>query len=89
MRKRSEVPANERRQAVLSLLRREEPAAVIARRCGVAVLPRQHYTVGTITSWLLERPLWPEAPKMGAARETDRLLSSNVRSKAETKSLAS
>jgi transposase-like protein len=36
MGKRSEVPVNERRQAVLSLLRREEPAAVIARRCGVA-----------------------------------------------------
>ena len=36
MGKRSEVPVNERREAVLSLLRREEPAAVIARRCGVA-----------------------------------------------------
>jgi transposase len=36
MGKRSEVPVNERRQAVLSLLRREEPAAAIARRCGVA-----------------------------------------------------
>lgn len=36
MGRRSEVPVNERRQAVLSLLRREEPAAVIARRCGVA-----------------------------------------------------
>jgi transposase len=36
MGKRSEVPVPERRQAVLSLLRREEPAAVIARRYGVA-----------------------------------------------------
>ena len=36
MGKRSEVPVNERRQAVLSLLRREEPTAVIARCCGVA-----------------------------------------------------
>ena len=36
MGKRSEVPVTERRQAVLSLLRREEPAAVIARRCNVA-----------------------------------------------------
>jgi transposase len=36
MGKRSDVPVNDRRQAVLSLLRREEPAAVIARRCGVA-----------------------------------------------------
>jgi hypothetical protein len=33
---RSEVPVNERRQAVLSLLRRERPAAVIAHRYGVA-----------------------------------------------------
>ena len=32
----SEVPVNERRQAVLSSLRREEPAAVIARCYGVA-----------------------------------------------------
>jgi transposase len=36
MGKRSEVPVQERRQAVLSLLRREEPGAVIARRYGVA-----------------------------------------------------
>src|ERR1700752_918815 len=36
MGKRSEVPINERREAVLSFLRREEPAAVIARRYGVA-----------------------------------------------------
>ncbi len=36
MGKRSELPVRERQQAVLSLLRREEPAAVIARRCGVA-----------------------------------------------------
>jgi hypothetical protein len=36
MGKRSEVPVNERREAVFSLLRREEPAAVIARRRGVA-----------------------------------------------------
>ena len=36
MGKHSELPVNERRQAVLSLLRREEPAAVIARCCGVA-----------------------------------------------------
>jgi transposase-like protein len=35
MRKPSEVPVNERREAVLSLLRREEAAAVIARRHGV------------------------------------------------------
>jgi transposase len=36
MGKRSEVPVNERREAVLSFLRREEPAAVIARRYSVA-----------------------------------------------------
>ena len=36
MGKRSDVPVNDRRQAVLSWLRRAEPAAVIARRCGVA-----------------------------------------------------
>ena len=36
MGKRSEVPLAERRDAVLSFLRREEPVAVIARRCGVA-----------------------------------------------------
>ena len=36
MGKRSEVPVAKRRQAVLSFLRREEPAAVIARRYGVA-----------------------------------------------------
>ena len=36
MGKRSKVPVNERRQAVLSLLHREEPATVIARRYCVA-----------------------------------------------------
>jgi transposase-like protein len=36
MGKRCEVPVNERREAVLSFLRREEPAAIIARRYGVA-----------------------------------------------------
>jgi|SRR6516165_8615839 transposase len=36
MGKRSEVPASERLAAVLSFLRREEPAAAIARRYGVA-----------------------------------------------------
>ena len=36
MAKRSEVSVADRREAVLSLLRREEPAAVIARRVGVA-----------------------------------------------------
>ena len=36
MGKRSEVPVSERREAVLSFLRREEPGAVIARRYGVA-----------------------------------------------------
>jgi transposase-like protein len=36
MGKRSEVPVAERREAVLSFLRREEPAATIARRYGVA-----------------------------------------------------
>ena len=36
MGKRSEIPVNDAREAVLSFLRREEPAAVIARRYGVA-----------------------------------------------------
>lgn len=36
MAKRSEVSIPDRREAVLSLLRREEPAAVIARRVGVS-----------------------------------------------------
>jgi transposase len=36
MGKRSEIPVAERCEAVLSFLRREEPAAVIARRYGVA-----------------------------------------------------
>lgn len=36
MAKRSEVSVADRRGAVLSLLRREEPAAVIARRTGVS-----------------------------------------------------
>ena len=36
MGKRCELPVNERREAVLSLLRREEPAATIARRYGVS-----------------------------------------------------
>jgi transposase len=36
MGKHSELPVTERRQAVLSLLRREEAAAVIARRVGVS-----------------------------------------------------
>ena len=36
MAKRSEVPASERREAVLCLLRREESASVIARRVGVS-----------------------------------------------------
>ena len=36
MAKRCEVSVADRREAVLSLLRREEPAAVIARRVGVS-----------------------------------------------------
>lgn len=36
MGKRSEVLVKDRREAVLSLLRREEPAAAIARRYGVS-----------------------------------------------------
>jgi transposase len=36
MGKRSDVPVNDRREAVLSLVRREEPAAVIARRYSVS-----------------------------------------------------
>jgi transposase-like protein len=36
MAKRCEVSVSDRREAVLSLLRREEPAAVIARRVGVS-----------------------------------------------------
>ncbi len=36
MGKCSEVPVSERRDAVLSFLRREEPGAIIARRYGVA-----------------------------------------------------
>ena len=36
MGKRSDVSLNDRREAVLSLVRREEPAAVIARRYGVS-----------------------------------------------------
>jgi transposase-like protein len=36
MGKRCELPVNDRREAVLSLLRREEPGAVIARRYGVS-----------------------------------------------------
>jgi len=36
MGRRSKVPASQRREAVLMLLRREEPAAVLARRFEVA-----------------------------------------------------
>ena len=36
MAKRSDVSIPERREAVLSLLRKEEPAALIARRIGVS-----------------------------------------------------
>ena len=36
MGKRSELSASERREAVLSLLRKEESAAVLARRYGVS-----------------------------------------------------
>ncbi len=36
MGKRCELPVKERREAVLSLLRREEPGLVIARRHGVS-----------------------------------------------------
>ena len=36
MGKRSELTAAQRREAVLLLLRREEPAAKVARRCGVS-----------------------------------------------------
>jgi transposase-like protein len=36
MSKRCEVSVTDRREAVLSMLRREEPAAVIARRVGVS-----------------------------------------------------
>ena len=36
MAKRCDVPVADRREAVLSLLRREEPAAAVARRVGVS-----------------------------------------------------
>jgi transposase len=36
MGRRSEVDVKERREAVLALLRREEPAALVARRVGVS-----------------------------------------------------
>lgn len=36
MAKRSNVDPSQRREAVLSLLKREEPAVQIARRCGVS-----------------------------------------------------
>jgi len=36
MPKRSEVPVTQRREAVLALLRREEPATQLARRYGVS-----------------------------------------------------
>lgn len=36
MGRKSEVPLKDRREAVLSLLRREEPATTIARRVGVS-----------------------------------------------------
>jgi transposase-like protein len=86
MGKRSEVPVNERRQAVLSLLRREEPAAVIARRCGVAE--------ATFYRWRDDFLAAGEAAlargtQTGAAHATDGSPSSNVRSKAEIKSSAS
>ena len=86
MGKRSEVPVNERRQAVLSLLRREEPAAVIARRCGVAE--------ATLYRWRDDFLAAGEAAlaggtQNGSRRATDRSPNSNVRSKAETKSSAS
>ena len=86
MGKRSEVPVNERRQAVLSLLRREEPAAVIARRCGVAE--------ATLYRWRDDFLAAGEAAlaggtQNGSSARTDRSPNSNVRSKAETKSSAS
>ena len=50
MGKRSEVPVTERREAVLSFLRREEPGAVIARRYGVAEATLYRWRPRTVSS---------------------------------------
>lgn len=43
MAKRSDVSAKQRSEAVLALLRREEPAAQLARRHGVSEQIGSHY----------------------------------------------
>ena len=86
MGRRGEVPVNGRRQAVLSLLRREEPDSgdrTLLRCCRGNVIPLARLFR------LLERLLWPEAPKAEATLAIDRSPSSNASSKAETKSSAS
>ena len=63
MGKRSDVSLNDRREAVLSLVRREEPAAVIARRYGVSE--------PTLYRWRDEFLAAGEAAVMGAKGGAD------------------
>ena len=82
MGKRSEVPVTERREAVLSFLRREEPGAVIARRYGVAE--------ATLYRWRDDFLAAGEAALAGGTRDgisavTDRLPNSSARSRAATR----
>ncbi len=82
MGKRSEVPVTERRDAVLSFLRREEPGAVIARRYGVAE--------ATLYRWRDDFLAAGEAGLAGGTRDgvsatSARLLSWSARSRAVTR----
>jgi transposase-like protein len=67
MGRRSEVPVSDRREAVLSFLRREEPAAVIARRFGVSEATLYRWRM---TSWRPAKRPWRAAPGMEVARAT-------------------
>jgi transposase-like protein len=87
MGKRSEIPVNERREAVLNFLRREEPAAVIARRYGVAEATLYCWRDDSLAAG--EAALGRAAPGAEAVLTMDEWLSWSVRSRVVIKPSAS
>ena len=86
MGKCSEVPVAERREAVLSFLRREEPAAVIARRYSVAEATLYRWRDDFLAAG---EAAWRAALKPAAGSAIGRLPNLSARSRAVTKSSAS
>ena len=52
---KSKLTVPERRKVVLSLIRREEPAAVLARRYGML---KVRFIAGVMSFWRLDRRRW-------------------------------